>query len=64
MSALSLDYARLLWGKLGDISIDSEDCIEQPFLQFPIGTPREDIWHWFEAHFNLSVVENLMRMKP
>ena len=47
-----------LWKLLGDIPTFNdesedigeyeEDTIEEPFLHFPIGTHREDIWHWFE----------------
>ena len=44
-----------LWDKLGDISIDSEENIEQPFLDFEVGTDRESIWSWFEDTYNISV---------
>lgn len=37
-----------LWELLGDISTNDNDEIEEKFLQFSIGTHREDIWHWFE----------------
>ena len=46
--------ARQLWKKLGDISIDNNDCITSPFLDFPKGTHREDIWHWFEEQYDIS----------
>lgn len=55
-----LDDARALWRKLGDTPINDDGELEEPFLQFEIGTPREDIWHWFETVFNLSVHDDLM----
>lgn len=27
---------------------------------FPTGTNREEIWHWFEEQFNISVAKDLM----
>jgi hypothetical protein len=46
-----------LWQKLGDVSIDEDECIEQPFEHFPVGTFREDIWHWFESIFQVRVYD-------
>lgn len=46
-----------LWGKLSDVPIDDDECIDIDFLDFPKGTHREDIWHWFEEKYNLSVTE-------
>lgn len=53
-----------LWIRLGDIPTtpDGEDvdCIEEPFLHFPVGTHREDIWHWFEEQNHRFMVGPLM----
>ena len=50
-----------LWEKLGCITIDPEtEKIEDEFFGFPVGTHREEIWHWFEATFNISVAEDMM----
>jgi len=49
-----------LWKELGDIPIDKNECIEEPFYNFPIGTDRFEIWNWFEDTFNLSVKDDLM----
>lgn len=44
-----------LWEKLGDVPTSEgngeveADTIEEPFLHFPVGTHREEIWRWFEA---------------
>lgn len=34
--------------------------IEEEWHGFSVGTFREDIWHWFEETFNVSVAEDLM----
>lgn len=36
------------WENFGDVPIDKDDKIEIPFLHFPIGTDKYDIWHWFD----------------
>lgn len=38
------------WDTLEDINIDDYECTEQDWFVFPKGTPREDIWHWFDEH--------------
>lgn len=52
--------AKLLWEYFGDIPINEQEEIDDVFLHFPKGTPREDIWHWFEEEFDLSVAEDLI----
>ena len=49
-----------LWEELGDISIDKDECIEQKFHSFEIGTERSEIWYWFEETFQISVAKDLM----
>lgn len=49
-----------LWEEFGDIPMDPEtECIESEFLDFPAGTHREEIWHWFEDTFDVPVVDLL-----
>ena len=43
-------YVEELWEEFG-----------KPWRLFPTGTHREDVWHWFEESFGLSVAEDLMR---
>ena len=50
----------VLWLELGDVPINDNEEIETPFLHLPINTHREDIWHWFEDTFNISVAKDLM----
>ena len=61
-----------LWEEFGDIPMNPEtECIEEPFTPryqnservratFPAGTFREDIWHWFEEEFQISIAVDLM----
>lgn len=44
-----------LWGAFGDIPINDLDEIEEPFLDFPVGTYRFDIWHWFDERYSKGV---------
>lgn len=54
-------YIKDLWLEFGDIPMDPEtECIESKWHGFPAGTHREDIWHWFEETFDISVAEDLM----
>lgn len=67
-----LRHIQDLWDEFGDIPMDPEtECLDSPFTPksqdgretlatFPAGTFREDIWHWFEETFHISVAEDLM----
>lgn len=45
-----------LWYQLEDIPMDPEtECMEAPFLHFPAGTSREDIWKWFDKNYSNGV---------
>lgn len=49
-----------LWTELEDIPMDPEtECMEAPFLDFPTGTPREDIWRWFDERHSKGVAHLL-----
>ena len=45
---LSPDALLSLWHDFADIPINDWDEIEKPFLHFPAGTYRLDIWRWFD----------------
>ncbi|MCD8109982.1 MAG: hypothetical protein LUE14_07775 [Clostridiales bacterium] len=54
-----------LWEELADIPIDSEtETIDTDWIGFPAGTHREDIWHWFEDYYKISVAVDLMGQDP
>ncbi|MCC2255556.1 hypothetical protein LKD70_14220 [Ruminococcus sp. CLA-AA-H200] len=50
-----------LWEEFGNVPMDPEtECIEEEWHGFPEGTHREEIWHWFEESFQVSVAKDLM----
>ncbi len=50
------EMLELLWGMLEDIPMDPEtERMEEPFLTFPAGTYREEIWHWFDQQHSKGV---------
>lgn len=45
-----------LWAQLSDIPLDPEtEVLEEPFLLFGKGTPREDVWQWFDERHSKGV---------
>ena len=55
------NYIIELWREFGDIPMNPDtECIEEEWSDFSIGTHREEIWHWFEETFNISVAKDLM----
>jgi len=48
-----------LWHDFSDIPINDLDEIETPFLHFPAGTCRFDVWHWFDERWPGGVHELL-----
>jgi hypothetical protein len=52
---------KVLWEALGDIPVSGEsDSIGVQFFDFAAGTPREDIWRWFESQTPQFVVGDVM----
>ena len=51
--------ARTAWEQF-DTPITDDDILEEPFLHFPAGTHRFEVWRWFEEHFGVSVHDDLM----
>ena len=51
-----------LWEEFGDVPMNPEtECMEAPFLSFPAGTFREDIWHWFDERHSKGVAYLMYR---
>ena len=52
------NYVHDLWEEFGEVPMnpDTEE-IEKSWKHFLPGTHREDIWHWFEEQFDISVAE-------
>lgn len=45
-----------LWQAFSDVPMNPEtEKTEAPFLGFPVGTDREDIWHWFDERHSKGV---------
>ena len=45
-----------LWSQFADVPINPvTECIEQPFLDFPAGTHREEVWKWFGERLSKGV---------
>ena len=44
------------WERFADVPMDPEtEKMEEGFLFFPAGTPREDIWHWFDERHSRGI---------
>lgn len=57
------ELARELWDRFGDVPMNPEtEKIECDWNGFEKGTHREEIWHWFEETFGVSVAEDLMHV--
>lgn len=39
------------WEKLGDIPVNDDGEIQEPFMQYPVGTDREEIWRFFDEFY-------------
>lgn len=46
---------KFLWRRLGDVAIDDNECIDSSFYIWPEGTPREEIWRWFDVKHSKGV---------
>lgn len=63
---LGLTDYHALWATLQNVPVsegttDAEtDTIDEAFLHFPAGTPRETIWHWFETQHPEFLVGEVM----
>lgn len=48
--------AEQMWEEFEDVPMDPQtECIEIQFQQFPVGTHREEIWHWFDNVYSKGV---------
>lgn len=50
------EIVETIWRDFEDVPMDPEtECMEAAFLHFPVGTKREDIWHWFDERHSQGV---------
>ena len=52
--------AKKLWKELEDVPINENEEIDIDWKHFNKGTPINDIWHWLEEDFNISIAKDLM----
>ena len=52
---------RILWDKLGDIPVNENDEIDEPFEHFEVGTDKVDIWKWFEWFFDITLGDEIYK---
>lgn len=67
MDTLQTRDAKLerLWGEFADVPMNpGTEEMEEPFLHFPVGTNREEIWHWFDERHSKGVVYLLYGTEP
>lgn len=38
-----------LWADFANVPVNNGDEIKTDFMHFLAGTPKQDVWHWFEA---------------
>lgn len=54
-----------LWDEFADVPMNHEtEKMEEPFLHFPAGTDREEIWRWFDERHSKGVVYLLYGSEP
>lgn len=57
----NIEMIKDLWQEFGEVPMNPEtEEIELSWNSFPSGTHRQEIWHWFEDTFNVSVAKDLM----
>lgn len=51
-----------LWEQLADVPANPDtEKLEEPYLHFPVGTDKEDIWRWFDKRHSQGVAYLLYR---
>lgn len=46
-----------LWKQFSDVPMNPDtEKMEEPFMDFPAGTDREEIWHWFDERHSKGAV--------
>lgn len=48
-----------VWTALGDVPVNEDMELDEPFLNYPVGTDCMEIWHDLEDHFDLSIGDYL-----
>ena len=40
---------KTMWEEFEDVPVDEDERIETKFYEWPVGTPKMEIWHWFDS---------------
>lgn len=49
-----------LWEEFSNMPVNVNDEIERDFLNFPKGTSKFDVWHWFDERCPNNLHDDLM----
>lgn len=49
-----------IMGNVWGYSVNNDDEIEEDFLNFPAGTPKFDVWRWFDERCLNNLHDDLM----
>ncbi len=60
MTVTAKENVHDVWNSLRDVPVEVDDCIDEEWRHFPIGTHKFDIWLWIEEEFDVSIAEDLM----
>lgn len=52
-----------LWDKFSDVPVNNDDEIEEGFMCFEAGTPKFDVWHWFDERCPKNLHDDLLYPK-
>lgn len=57
---VKLNTLQQLWQAFEEIPVNNDDEIEMDFLNFPKGTSKFDVWHWFDERCPHNLHDDLM----
>ena len=57
---LKITALKSLWDEFSDTPIDDDECIDTDFYDWPKGTDRYEIWHWFDENCPNNLHDDLM----
>lgn len=52
-----------LWEDFSEVGVDNDDNITSGFMCFPAGTPKFDVWHWFDERCPNNLHDDLLYPK-
>ena len=58
---IAREQALAVWRELGEVTITDDALTTVTFRDFPVGTPLEEIWQWFEETYDTTVYDLLYK---